>query len=120
VGERLSEDRLAWLAVRDRLERERYRLTWVWVLIALLAPPVLGYLLKGLGGAFWGFAVGASASVAMGKTFRSQRGQRMKEYAVAVDEAMRELTVEDRAHLRATGQVPEWFLGRVLTARKAL
>jgi hypothetical protein len=120
AGERLSDDRLAWLAVRDRLDQERYRLTWIWIVLTLAGPPVVGYFAFGSHGAYLGFGFGAIACVAVAKTLRSQRGQRMKEYGVAVDEVMRELTPPDRQHLRATGQVPPWFLDRVLAARKPL
>ena len=41
---------------------------------------------------------------------REGRSDKMGDYAIAVDAASGTLTAEERRHLRATGEVPDWFL----------
>ena len=38
---------------------------------------------------------------------------KMGDYAFAVDDVARTLSAEERQTLRETGQVPDWFLGKV-------
>lgn len=97
---RLNDDRLCWLAVRDRLNKKADK----------LGP--FGWLsaLAGSGGTGRSSSAGARLG---GDLRRQDRTDRMGDYAFAVDEAARALSAEERRHLRATGEVPDWFLGEV-------
>ncbi len=92
---RLTDERLCWLAVRDELDR-RTRSGLAMTMLRLFA----------------------SNSCRAGVTpVRSVSGdmisERLMDYAFAVDELAASLDVEERATLRATGEVPAWFLPRV-------
>jgi hypothetical protein len=97
-GERLSDERLCWLAVKDQI-------------MGRTRPPLVLRIL----GAMKGDHLGAVAN--------DIASDRRAEYAFAVDDASRMLKPEERQVLRQTGQVPAWFLPEVerryQAARKA-
>ncbi|QMU75512.1 hypothetical protein GXW83_06905 [Streptacidiphilus sp. PB12-B1b] len=95
---KVSDERLCWLAVRDQLNKKANK----------LGP--LGWL-TALAGA--GNRGGQRASGLGGDMRREGRADTMDDYAFAVDDAAGKLSAEERAHLRATGELPEWFLGEV-------
>lgn len=84
----LTDERLAWLAVRDRLGGRADR----------------G---RGFG------AVLSAIGVGDRRTRKERISARMSLYAVAVDEVARQLNPEERRTLRQTGAVPPWFVDRV-------
>ena len=93
---RVRDERLAWLAVRDRLARRSQRfgvMGWV----AMLAT--------------FGFAKHRARHIA---------ANRMKAYSVAVDRAASFLTPEERTELRSVGTVPPWFLSEVERLARAV
>jgi hypothetical protein len=88
----LSDERLAWLAVRDDLRNRSKSGSYLVIILRflLLRPPP-----------------------------RDDPGQdatskQMRRYAIVVDDLSRRLSKEDLATLRATGRVPEWFLPLVI------
>lgn len=83
---RLTDERLAWLAVRDEVARR--------------TPPPL--LLRILGAATLDYGSGDAA--------RDVRDSRRRRYMFAVDDAAGRLNADERRLLRQTGQVPAWFL----------
>ncbi|GIH16940.1 hypothetical protein [Rugosimonospora africana] len=89
---KVRDERLAWLAVRDRLNRRSRRRS------------VLGRLFGNLTPTGTGFGTDLS---------RGSVKSRMMRYSFAVDDVAQRLTPEERQALRATGQVPDWFLGAV-------
>jgi hypothetical protein len=82
--EKLTDERLCWLAVRDQLRDQSER--------------------SSSGGVFGLFSLGRARRI------REKADELMHEYAFAVDDASRELKPEERHILRQTGQVPAWFL----------
>jgi hypothetical protein len=78
----LSDERLAWLAVRDEIQK---------------MPRQKAFGVKGQFGKLVG---------------RNNRSRTVAEerYATAVDELVRRMCAEDRRILRSTGKVPEWFI----------
>lgn len=56
---------------------------------------------------------GASGTALVADDQRYDRDGRMGDYALATDDAARTLSREERAHLRATGMVPDWFIADV-------
>jgi len=105
----LTDERLAWLAVRGDLKN-------------LSQPnPVLHFFLR------VGRARSAGRSVYNSKGAYGQINQdadftsrKMRTYAVAVDELSRRLTKDERAALRASGKVPDWFMPAVIEAAKTI
>jgi hypothetical protein len=91
---KLSEDRLAWLAVRDYV-RSRCRPS---------------FLLRLLGATSGGGGMRAAREVASDK---------VHSYAFAVADAVDNLSLDDRKMLRRTGHVPDWFIARVEELRGA-
>lgn len=89
---RLSDDRLAWLAVKDYVQSK-------------CRPSTIMRLL----GAFTG-------GMSEAREFASDKAHT---YAFAVGDAVRDLSAEDRKMLRRTGQVPDWFIARVEELRGA-
>jgi hypothetical protein len=94
VRKGLTDDRLAWLAVKPYIDSK--------------TRP--SFLLR-LAGALTG---GPGMAVA-----REGANDKVHTYAFAVGDAVQDLTAEDRAMLRRTGQVPDWFIGRVEELRGA-
>jgi hypothetical protein len=96
VAPKVRDERLAWLAVRDRLARRSQRLGVMgWV--AMVST--------------FGFAKHGTRQVP---------ANRMKAYSVAVDRAAEFLTPEERAVLRSAGTVPTWFLPEVERLARAV
>ena len=91
---KVRDERLAWLAVRDELaRRSRNRpLTFLRRIFGNLAPTTKG------------FGQDTTAPVA---------GRRMRRWSVAVFDVAQRLDAGEREVLRATGRVPDWFLGAV-------
>ncbi|GIL25222.1 hypothetical protein [Actinocatenispora comari] len=93
---RLTDERLAWLAVRDhfgKVSRKR---------------GVLGVVLLVLGS-----MRRRSAGGMVNDEQRDAMSDKLGDYAFAVDDAARTLSKDERARLRATGQVPDWFVADV-------
>ena len=90
---RLSDDRLAWLAVRDYV-RGQTRPSFFLRLFGALSR--LG-----------------------GDEARDFASDKAHSYAFAVGDAVQDLSTEDRKMLRRTGQVPDWFIARVEELRGA-
>jgi len=56
----------------------------------------------------------ATDGATVGGDLRRERGSdRMHVYAVAVDDAAQTLSADERQHLRATAEVPDWFMDDV-------
>ena len=91
---RVNDDRLCWLAVRDRLGSRARRLG-PFGLLGILAGRSRGATRLG------------------GDLRREAASDRMSDYAIAVDRASGRLSAQERAHLRATGELPPWFLDAV-------
>jgi len=83
MSERLTDERLAWLAVREPLSRKASRGTFLARLMR--AHPY----------------------------FKERISEKMMDYGLAVDQIAQTLNPEDRRTLRETGQVPDWFLDHV-------
>ena len=90
----VSDDRLCWLSVRDSLDKKARKLGF----FGFLA--VMGGRTRG------GARLGGSAR-------RDEASDKLADYAFAVDAAANNLTLEERRHLRSTGEVPAWFLSDV-------
>jgi hypothetical protein len=86
---RLTDERLAWLAVRDYCDRQA----------------------SGHSGGFWLATILTRRGGA--STRGEQRRKKMEAYAFIVDDLVRHLSPEERAHLRASKTLPDWFLPRV-------
>lgn len=89
----VSDDRLCWLAVRDSLDKKARKLS----LFSVLA--IIGSASRSRGAARLG-----------GTARRDEASDKLADYAFAVDAAANNLTLEERRHLRATGEVPAWFV----------
>lgn len=94
---RLRDERLCWLAVRDRLNRSAGR-NPVNIAVRVLSVIRLPW--------FW-YRPGKDTPT------ESAISTSMMRYAVVVDELSQRLTPEERAVLRGTGRVPDWFLPEV-------
>jgi len=119
LAERLSDDRLCWLAVRDKLRRNVRKRAWLVAGLVLLA----GLIFAELFGVDWWTrrligTVSGAAAVAVLLTARDVVKRRMHLYGFAVTDTVRELSAEDRARLRETRQVPPWFFDRVITRQR--
>ena len=112
-GESLSDERLAFLAAEPAL-RKLSRPWWLGLVKLFTA-----------GGASNGVSVAAGASGALDKARTTSvqqdvRDRRMLDYVVAADVAAQKLNADERKALRATGELPEWFLGAVGEAKADL
>ncbi len=94
---KLRDERLCWLAVRDRLNRRAGR-NPVNIAIRVLSMIRLPW--------FW-YRPGKDTPMEQAVS------KSMMRYAIAVDEVARQLTPEERGVLRGTGRVPDWFLPEV-------
>jgi hypothetical protein len=109
----LTDERLAFLAIEPEL-RALSRPWWL-ALVKLFTA----------GGASNGVTVSAGASGALDKARTTSvaqdvRDRRMLDYVVAADVAAQRLNAEERKALRATGELPAWFLGAVQEAKAEL
>lgn len=117
---RLRDETLAWLAVRDRLERRSRR-------------TVYGLLVRIFGGRGRTAAREAVTSLRvrnvsrlgiepprpeLGNLVPKPASPHMVRYSLAVDEVAHRLTEDERRELRANGAVPDWFLPAVYKASK--
>ncbi len=93
----LTDERLAWLAVRDELRKRSRR--------------SLGQLLWRLGGAMPSSSnvMSITSNVSEPVVVREQRSSRMIRYSIVVDDMVRHLSDEERVILRADGAVPAWL-----------
>jgi hypothetical protein len=91
---KLSDDRLAWLAMRDYVQ-SRCRPS----LLLRIAGSITG-----------------AGGMREAREFASDKAH---SYAFAVGDAVQDLSSEDRKMLRRTGQVPDWFIARVEELRGA-
>lgn len=109
---KLRDDRLCWLAVRDQLHR-RARRNPVMFLAYVVGrhPRYIGTNAAGERLVSNAFGQGASQDIARGK---------MQRYAIAAYEVSARLNPDERQALRATGQVPTWFLPAVLDQAKTI
>jgi hypothetical protein len=98
----LTDERLAWLAVRDDLNKQ---------LRGSFGLALLGFFADG------GFRRGVRSC---GSSRGGMISGRMAVYAEAVDDLAGELSAEERRTLRTTRQVPAWFLPRVQERAKEL
>jgi hypothetical protein len=103
----LSDERLCWLAVKPQLDKKAGKLGLSGWLSALAGGRAAG---RG----------GAAAARLGGDLGRDKRSDKLGDYAIAVDEAAQRLSREERTRLRATGQVPDWFLAEVESRAKEL
>lgn len=98
----LNDDRLCWLAMRDHIDKHSRKLGFWGVLSAF----------AGAGGASRGGGARGAAGLGGDMRRESMSGKKL-DYALAVDAASEQLTHEERLHLRATGEVPDWFAADV-------
>lgn len=92
---KLRDDRLAWLAVRDRLRsrsKRRGALSWIGVL--------------------------ATLGIWLAVEPRGRGGRRMAAYSVAVDHVTGYLNDDERARLRTGNSLPPWFLFEIERAAR--
>ncbi|GIG62366.1 hypothetical protein Lfu02_67380 [Longispora fulva] len=82
---RLTDERLAWLAMRDYCD-EKSRRTGIMGFLSRIQTP------------------GAN---------NERRSAKMMDYGLAVDDVARDLTPAERAELRRTGMLPGWFVESV-------
>ncbi|AEW98276.1 hypothetical protein [Streptantibioticus cattleyicolor] len=100
----VTDERLCWLAVRDYVDKKSRRTGPLGVLFMVLAAS------GGTGGPN-GSTVGGPAGAGLaGDLRRDKASSRKARYALAVDIAPDTLSADERRHLRATGEVPAWFL----------
>jgi hypothetical protein len=91
---KVRDERLAWLAVRDELTRRSRRgpLTFLRRVFGNMAPT--------------GTGMGTDVTA-------PSKNRRMRRYSFAVHDVAQRLDAGEREVLRATGRVPDWFLGAV-------
>ena|SRR5215217_3168827 len=95
---RATDERLAWLAVRDYVNKRT-------------RPSIFLRIL--------GSAANLDNHYSSGRTPEPPReaqglaSAKAQSYAFAVDDAARELSHEELVMLRSTGHVPDWFIARV-------
>lgn len=97
---RVTDERLCWLAMRDYCAKKSSKRGLFGWLGLLTAASGRGYR-------------GAAATGIVNDSYRDARSDKMGDYAFAVDDAARTLKPDERAHLRATGEVPDWFAADV-------
>jgi hypothetical protein len=97
VEQELTDERLAWLAVRDTLTRKAGRGS---LLTRILAGRTTVVMPDG-------------KIVDSGDRGKERTSGKMAAYAFAVDDVAQRLSKEERQTLRSTGAVPDWFLDAV-------
>ncbi|MEV6193377.1 hypothetical protein AB0M19_13370 [Streptomyces sp. NPDC051920] len=86
----VTDERLCWLVLRDELRKRSSKL--------------------GLFGWISVFTSRQAAGAEIGADERRERlSEKMTYYSIAVDASAQTLSPEERRHLRATAQVPDWF-----------
>jgi hypothetical protein len=103
VTPKLRDERLAWLAVRDELRRRGTNNPFK-ALIRVTAAARPQAKMRRDGTAVAGLRGNEDIDIVKG---------RMMRYAYAVDDVAKRLSAEERQVLRATGEVPGWFLPEV-------
>ncbi|MFE0458915.1 hypothetical protein ACFW1A_06590 [Kitasatospora sp. NPDC058965] len=101
--ENVSDERLCWLIAREQLGRQaRQPGAFGWFTV------VLGWL-----SALYRFG-NRTGTQESGRAIRQERtSQRMADYALAVDDTAERLSAEERRELRATRELPTWFMPEV-------
>ncbi|RKE20079.1 hypothetical protein [Streptomyces sp. TLI_171] len=93
----VTDERLCWLLARDQLAKQSAR------------PGAFGWFTLVVGALSW-----RGRGARQGREMRQERSsQRTADYALAVDDAAETLTADERRRLRATRQLPEWFMADV-------
>jgi hypothetical protein len=95
-GERLSDERLCWLAVRDQLWRGSDAST---------ARTGFGEIVTSIGRLFHRILMPGEAA--------DMRSDRMARMSLVVDDLAARLSPAERQVLRETGAAPDWFLPTV-------
>lgn len=119
-GPRMRDETLAWLAVKDQLERRSNR-------------TFLSIVTRVFGGRSRAAARDAISSMRVRTTSRPGMvapkfdhenlipklvSPHMVRYSLVVDELAKKLTAAERVELRSKGEVPDWFLPAVYKAAK--
>jgi hypothetical protein len=108
MTERLRDERLAWLAVRDDLHRTDRRR------ISSRVAAILDRRNRAAARArITGPHDGRRHDPGLGDVDVPASSTYMIRSSLAVDEVSRRLSVEERVALRETGRVPDWFLDEV-------
>jgi hypothetical protein len=108
VTERLRDEQLAWLAVRDGLQRhDRGRIT------SRIGAFLDRRSLRAARERITGPSAGRSGGAGLGDVEVAPSSSYMIRSSLAVNEVSRRLSDQERATLRATGQLPDWFLPEV-------
>jgi hypothetical protein len=105
VPPQLTDERLAWLAVRKDLRTMSVPHPALRILFALVRVRTGGRRLAWSG----------ETNVA-----DDMKDKKMRVYAVAVDELSRRLSKEERVVLRSSGTVPAWFMPEVVATAKTV
>ncbi|PYC77447.1 hypothetical protein C7C46_18775 [Streptomyces tateyamensis] len=102
-NENITDERLCWLVAREqvgRLARKPGAFGWFTI--------VLGWL-----SALYRFG-NRTGTQESGRGMRQERtSQRMADYALAVDDTAERLSAEERRQLRASRELPAWFMPEV-------
>lgn len=117
--EQMSDERLCWLAVRDRLPGQAGGLQALAAVVPLVVLVALGYLAAGGAGAFFGAILGCVGALVVTRWYGRLRDRQRQAYSFAVHDTVADLSPAERDHLRQTGQVPDWFLDRVVQRRRS-
>ena len=98
---KLRDERLCWLAVEDKLQRRSERGKGFLIgLMSVRRRRRSGFIAQ--------------------DTSRDFASAKMRKYAVAVDAVATRLGAQEREVLRATGEVPEWFVGAVVAEARTV
>jgi hypothetical protein len=87
---RLTDERLAWLAATPSCEQRAAKRSRGWLSVALSV-------------------FGMAPAAERGEWYRDA----MADYGIAVDDLSRKLTADERAALRSSNVLPDWFLPAV-------
>lgn len=112
-GESLTDERLAFLAVEPQL-RKLSKPWWLSFVRVFTAGESANGIMR---------SPGASVALDAARTSgvaQDVRDGRMLAYVVAADVAAQKLSADERRTLRATGELPEWFLDAVVAAKDDL
>jgi hypothetical protein len=116
----MRDETLAWLAVRDELQRRSNR-----TVSAIIIRIFGGRGRAAAREAVTGMRVRSSNRIGMEPPRHDFENQipklvspHMVRYSLAVDEQAKKLTDAERVRLRSAGEVPEWFLPAVYAAAK--